>query len=38
VGLNVVQGASIAGARIIIAVDIVLRKLELAVGLGGPRG
>lgn len=34
VGLNVVQGASIAGASPIIAIDVVEGKLELARGLG----
>jgi S-(hydroxymethyl)glutathione dehydrogenase/alcohol dehydrogenase len=34
VGLNVVQGARIAGARAIVAIDIVAGKLELARELG----
>ena len=34
VGLNVVQGAAIAGAQTIVAVDVVASKLETAVGLG----
>ena len=34
VGLNVIQGARIAGARTIIAIDRVARRLEHAVGLG----
>ena len=34
IGLNVVQGASIAGAERIIAVDVNRRKLELAASLG----
>lgn len=38
VGLNVVQGAAIAGARTIVAVDPVAAKLELARELGATHG
>ncbi|MGZ7080128.1 MAG: Zn-dependent alcohol dehydrogenase [Thermoanaerobaculia bacterium] len=34
VGLNVIQGASIAGAKRIIAVDMIPRKLEMAASFG----
>jgi len=38
VGLNVIQGAAIAGAERIIAVDINPRKLEFAAALGATEG
>jgi S-(hydroxymethyl)glutathione dehydrogenase/alcohol dehydrogenase len=38
VGLNVVQGAAIAGARTIVAVDPIAAKLELARELGATHG
>jgi Zn-dependent alcohol dehydrogenase len=38
VGLNVVQGAAVGGANVIVAVDIVPEKLELARQLGATHG
>jgi S-(hydroxymethyl)glutathione dehydrogenase/alcohol dehydrogenase len=38
VGLNVVQGARIAGATTIVAVDVIPQKLELAKELGATHG